>query len=216
MLLGGAGQVVSVTSSSDGVFTNWGAPGNLSTTAQVVQANISASNGVIHIIDTVQLLPLDAVTTGSDAGLTTLLAAVVKAGLASAVTETQSITIFAPTNQAFVNAGLDPANLTAAQLAPILLYHVVPSVAYSTSLSNNQNLPTLFNSSLTVKINGSNVQIQAAGSTANVVLANVLVENGVVHVIDTVLLPHSSGVSALPSASVLLLLFAGFAFVNKL
>lgn len=188
--LKGLGQVVDVTSNSNGVFTNWGLPGNASQTAQVVIADVICSNGVIHVISAVQMIPLDVATTCQNAGLTTLLNAVVKAGLVSAVTTTPQITIFAPTNQAFINAGIDPNQLTPDQLTPVLTYHVVPATAFSVDLSDKQVLPTLQGETLTISITAGGVQvIDSKGNAANVIAANVIVQNGAVHVIDRVLLP---------------------------
>jgi len=191
VLLGGAYQVVSVANNSGLVTTNWGISTNASQTATVLVADIESSNGVIHIIDNVEIPPTDIVDQAVSYGLTTLLAAVVAADLDGAVT-LPSLTIFAPTNEAFANAGLNISALTQDQLTAILELHVVASVAYSTQLSQGQKIPTLAGSSLTVNIasNGS-VQFVGPKNTATVVTPNILVSNGVIHVIDTVLVPGS-------------------------
>ena len=154
--------------------------------ANVVTADIIADNGVIHIIDRVLLPPTVADLTRY-AGLTTLAGAVGTAGLADDLAATGPFTVFAPTNAAF--AAL-PAVPTGAALTSVLLYHVVGGVAVpstgvpamASSLSVNaygDPLTLLFSTTSGVVING--------GPT--VVIADVRGTNGIVHVIDEVILP---------------------------
>jgi transforming growth factor-beta-induced protein len=116
-----------------------------------------------------------------------LTAALIKTNLLSTVAKNQ-LTIFAPTDEAFSNLfkalgvkGL--RDLTAEQLKPILLYHVVNGKVYSNQLKNGF-VPTLNGSAVEVKLNGG-VMI----NDAKVVYANIWALNGVIHVIDKVLLP---------------------------
>jgi uncharacterized surface protein with fasciclin (FAS1) repeats len=75
-------------------------------------------------------------------------------------------------------------------LTPVLQLHVVGTRALSTQLSNNQSLPTLLpNTSLTVGLINNGVRITGPRNFATVSTANVIAKNGVIHVIDTVLLP---------------------------
>jgi len=190
VILNGNPQVIDVYKTGSTVYTNWGLPTNFTQTAQVIDADIISSNGVIHVINRVQLLPVDVATTCQWAGLTTLLTAVVKAGLATAITTTPQLTVFAPTNQAFSDAGIDPNLLTPDQLTPVLTYHVVPAVAFSVDLKDGQVVPTLNGETLRISVTASGVQvIDSKGSAANVIIANTIVNNGVVHVIDKVLIP---------------------------
>ena len=121
---------------------------------------------------------------------TILETALLAAGLDDDLQTAGPFTVFAPTDAAF--AGLAPGvldNLIAnpAQLAEILLYHVVGSQAASTDLSNGQTIETL---------QGEDVEITIAGGVqvndANVIVADLFADNGVVHVIDGVLLPPVS------------------------
>jgi len=155
--------------------------------ANVVKADVLATNGVIHVIDRV-LLPKDVVETAAVAGqFKTLLAAAGAAGLVKALKAPDAtLTVFAPTDKAFsaLPAGtvedlLRPANRE--RLAAILKYHVLSRRLMLTS----QSLITL---------QGDRVQVRAAGPArvdeANVLLADVKATNGVIHVIDQVLLPN--------------------------
>ena len=125
---------------------------------------------------------------GSDVH-TTLAAAVVAADLAGALSGEGPFTVFAPTDEAFdaLPDGLlddllaEPEGL----LTDILLYHVVGAYALSTDLSDGQEITTLFGQDVLVTINGDGVFI----NDAQVIIADLEAENGVVHVIDAVLVP---------------------------
>ena len=119
----------------------------------------------------------------------TLVAAVVAAGLAETLSGTGPFTVFAPTNAAFAKlpAGtveelIKPENKS--KLAGILTYHVVGAKAMSTDLSNGQAIKTVNGQEVTVTI-GDNVKVNGA----TVTVANIEASNGVIHVIDTVIMP---------------------------
>lgn len=123
-----------------------------------------------------------------------LKAAITKAGLMDALTAPDaSLTLFAPTNTAFLEA-IDSLGITAEELlesdslGDILKYHVVPEKRLSDSLQNGDVLPTLFEESevLTVSTNGEELLIN---DNVEVLYDDLEAENGVVHVINSVLLP---------------------------
>ena len=155
----------------------------------VTAADIEADNGVIHVVDKV-ILPPSVVNIAIDnENFSTLVSAVVKAGLVEALSAEGPFTVFAPTNAAFDAlfaelgvSGID--DLTAEQLLPILTYHVVSGNVLSTDLSSGE-VPTLNE--------GSNITVDLSSGVmineSNVVAADVQGANGVVHVIDKVLLP---------------------------
>jgi uncharacterized surface protein with fasciclin (FAS1) repeats len=125
--------------------------------------------------------------------LSTLVQALQAADLVGALQANGPYTVFAPTNEAFaaLPAGtlenlLKPENKQ--QLVDILTYHVVEGNVKSTDLSNNMSAPTLNGAELKVMLNGSNVKI----NDANVTMPNVEASNGVVHVIDKVMLPPTT------------------------
>ena len=157
--------------------------------ANVIAADIKATNGIIHAIDTVLIPPKDIVTTAVEAGsFTTLAAALQAAGLIDAL-KTGTYTVFAPTDEAFarlpagtVEALLKPENR--AQLRSILLYHVVRGSLDANAVLKHGSLRTLQGGRLTATVSDT-VKI----NDATVVLANVIASNGVIHVIDSVLLP---------------------------
>ena len=156
---------------------------------KVTSADISAKNGVIHVVDKV-ILPPSVVNIALDNdNFTILVQAVVKAGLVDALSGKGPFTVFAPTNDAFIalfaQLGISGINdLTAEQLIPILTYHVVSGNVLSKSLANG-NVGTLnAGKSLTVNITGG-VKI----NNSEVIAADIQGSNGVVHVINKVLIP---------------------------
>lgn len=178
----------------------------LGRTAQVVAADIEIANGVVHVINGVMLPDLmlpNVVEAAQSAGLTTLIDAVTAADLGGALLGAEAMTVFAPTNDAFAAAlaAYDAENLDQLvakiggieNLQTILGFHVVPAVAFSTDLEATNTFTTLAGQELTVEASESGVTVtDALGNTANVVVADVAIENGVVHVIDGVLLPEFS------------------------
>jgi uncharacterized surface protein with fasciclin (FAS1) repeats len=181
------GQTVEVTINADGVFIN---------DAQVIVADITATNGVVHVIDAILLPPAPQPTTtvvdvivNSDVH-NTLEAAVVAAGLVETLSGTGPFTVFAPTDAAFaaLPAGTVEALLAnIGELQNILLYHVASGSVLSTDLTNGQEIPTLtFFPPLVVTIDNNGVMI----NNAMVTVADIVADNGVIHVIDAVLLPQ--------------------------
>ncbi|HKK73426.1 MAG TPA: fasciclin domain-containing protein [Saprospiraceae bacterium] len=164
--------------------------------AAVTAADVSASNGVVHIIDEVilppSMQPKNIVQLAmANEELSTLVAAVKAAGLVNTLSGKGPFTVFAPTNAAFealpegtLEALLKPENKD--QLTAILTYHVVPAKVMSSDLSNGQTAATVQGENVTVNLTDG-VKI----SGANVVAADVDASNGVVHVIDQVILPPS-------------------------
>ncbi len=135
---------------------------------------------------------------------TTLVAAVKAAGLVDTLEGAGPFTVFAPTNAAFaklpagtVDTLLKPANKAA--LTKVLTYHVVPGRMTAAGLmkavkdgEGEAHLKTVAGETLTVKQAGPGklTVSDAKGDVANVTIADVLQSNGVIHVIDTVLLPN--------------------------
>jgi len=157
--------------------------------AQVTTANVDSDNGVVHVLNNV-LLPFETVADiAIDNSFTTLVAAVVKAELLPALSNPLvQLTVFAPTNAAFdalaLALGTDLNGILALpNLADVLLYHVTSGEVLSTDLTNG-NVEML---------NGDNVIVDLSNGVqindANVTTANIQADNGVIHVIDAVLLP---------------------------
>ncbi len=156
---------------------------------KVTSADISAKNGVIHVVDKVILPPTIVNIALDNDNFTILVQAVVKAGLVDALSGKGPFTVFAPTNDAFIalfaQLGISGINdLTAEQLIPILTYHVVSGNVLSKSLANGMVGTLNEGKSLTVNLN-SGVKI----NDSEVIAADIQGSNGVVHVINKVLIP---------------------------
>src|SRR5712672_4745375 len=128
---------------------------------------------------------------------TTLVAAVKAAGLVDTLESKGPFTVFAPTNAAFgrlpagtVDTLVKPENK--ATLTKILPYHVVPGKLEASSLTDGKKLKTVEGEELTVRKSGGKVTIvDAKGGSSTVTIPNVNQSNGVIHVVDTVLMPAS-------------------------
>ena len=160
--------------------------------AQVVKTDIMCTNGIIHVIDSV-ILPStkDIVTTASEAGqFGTLIAAAKAAGLVEALTGDGPLTVFAPTDKAFsklpegtVASLLKPENKD--KLAAILKYHVVSGRIYSTDALEAGKAKTLQGSTIKIRVKNGDPKVQ----NAKLIATDIDASNGVIHVIDRVILP---------------------------
>ena len=123
----------------------------------------------------------------------TLVDLVVKAGLANTLSSEGPFTVFAPTNAAFAKvpkATLDALAANPDALKQVLTYHVVATKALSSDLSDGQVITMVEGSTLTVGIKDGNVTLTTdTGQVVNVTLVNVNASNGVIHLIDTVMIP---------------------------
>ncbi len=161
--------------------------------ATVTKTDIIAGNGVIHVIDSV-ILPSDktivqtAVAAGSFKTLASLLTS---AGLVDARNGAGPFTVFAPTDEAFAKLPKETLAMLAKPenketLAGILKYHVVSGRVFSDAAAKGATVATLEGRSVTTKSDAGKVMVGAA----TVVGADIDASNGVIHVIDTVLLPE--------------------------
>jgi uncharacterized surface protein with fasciclin (FAS1) repeats len=159
--------------------------------ATVIAADIKASNGIIHVVDTV-ILPSknDLVSTADRAGsFSTLTAALRAAGLVSVLKGEGPFTVFAPNDDAFaklpagtVESLLKPENKD--KLTSILTYHVVSGLVYSAD-ARPGSVETMQGSSLRVSKSGDSLLVD----DARIVTTDIPATNGVIHVIDSVIFP---------------------------
>jgi transforming growth factor-beta-induced protein len=195
-----AGKSVAIKVDGDKVILN--------ENVNVIITDIEASNGVIHVIDAVLLPPsgetmgegamtekMDIVDTAvADSRFTTLVAAVQAAGLVDTLKSEGPFTVFAPTDEAFAALPtgtlenlLKPENKQ--QLTDILLYHVVPGsvmAADVVGLDGQSAETALSDQSISIKVDGDKVLLN---DSIQVIITDIETSNGVIHVIDAVLLP---------------------------
>ena len=182
-----------------GVFIN----GN----SKVTQTDIVGSNGVVHVINRALMPPsktiaeiATALSTGTSPQFTKLLQALSRpeaaALLATASNSAANITLFAPTDAAFVDSGIDLATVAGSTLIAVLQKHIVSAPTMTTGRVFSSDLvsgdvPTLNGN---VTINATALTVTSGGVVANIqastpALINVLGTNGVIHTIDKVLMP---------------------------
>lgn len=148
---------------------------------------------MIHVIDRFLVLPETVSDTLTTANLTGLRGALNATDLLDAVDTIPDVTIFAPSTEAFREIGSALANASTADIANILTYHVVNgTVGYSSGIENGTVLTTLNGDNLTITI-GEEGRIFV--NSARVTIADVLIANGVVHVIDEVLNPANTTIA---------------------
>ncbi|MGA1582052.1 MAG: fasciclin domain-containing protein [Saprospiraceae bacterium] len=160
--------------------------------AAVTSADVDATNGVVHVIDQVLLPPTVVDLAAANPLFGELVGAlgVADGDLVTTLSGAGPFTVFAPVNSAFEAISAVVAGLTPEQLRDVLLYHVVSGNVRSTDLSDAMMVnPLLAGTSFTVNIDGSVTITDGAGNTVNVVLTDVQGTNGVIHVLDAVLLP---------------------------
>lgn len=171
---------------TNGVFVNG---------IKVKTADVAASNGVVHVIEKVLIPPTKTIAqiVSADTSFSILLAAVVKAGLADAVSQPGKYTVFAPTNAAFRAAGF--ANAAAINAAPtatitaVVKQHVLSTNVFAGDLTEGATPTTLQGNTLTVNLSPARVKVSSsANPSSNITSANIVTTNGVIHVIDRVLL----------------------------
>jgi transforming growth factor-beta-induced protein len=166
------------------------------TQATVSTADVAASNGVIHVIDKVLIPPgvltVVQIAQANPAAFSTLVGAVVSANLAGTLGGAGPFTLFAPTNDAFAAIASTVAGLTIPQLTTVLTYHVLGSQVLSSGIPFGTPLATVSGPSITINAGTAPViaTIRDTTSTAaDIVAVDIRASNGVVHVIDKVLLP---------------------------
>ena len=191
--------------------------------ANIVATNVQASNGVIHVIDKVILPKADAPppppaknivqVAQSLPDFSILVEAVVAAGLADTLSGAGPFTVFAPSNAAFA-ALLSELKITKEQLlgnkgllTAVLTYHVLPGKVLAADIKEGAQATTVQGQLFTLGLRGGASITDAQGRKANIVATDVAASNGVIHVIDKVILPQTKNIVeitlSLPDFSIL-------------
>ena len=166
--------------------------------AKVIITDIETSNGVIHVVDAVILPPTEEAASSTivdiavaDGRFTTLVAAVTAADLVETLSGEGPFTVFAPTDDAFaalpegtLDSLLLPENKQ--QLIDILLYHVVSGKVMAADVVTLPSATTVLGKDVTITVKDGKVFLN---DTVEVIITDIEASNGVIHVIDAVLLP---------------------------
>jgi len=182
------GERILLQSNADGVTVNG--------RSSVVSADIEASNGVIHAVDEV-LLPAayrepGIIETAEEAGnFSILLGAIEDAGLTTTLQFLGPFTVFAPSDAAFQELGIETVeSLTDEQLNSVLTYHVLDGEVPSSALQPTQTVAALNGENLFITLENDEVIVNGTGSVTS---ADINTENGVIHAVNQVLLPDAFG-----------------------
>ncbi len=166
--------------------------------AKVITADVMASNGVVHVVDKVIGLPTIVTHAAANPNFTTLVSVLNRAGQPNFIeilAGTGPFTVFAPTNAAFtsLNTELAPggiAGVSASNLTKVLQYHVANGNVLAASLTEGQMVSTLLTpQKFTVMLSGAAKIKDVNNRMSNIVATDVQCSNGVIHVLDKVLLP---------------------------
>jgi transforming growth factor-beta-induced protein len=196
------GQIVQPVSNTNTIKISVNSNGVFANHSKVTTADLTSDNGVVHVINEVVLPSETVVDIAIDNGFTSLTAAVIQEELLSTLTNPHgNFTVFAPTDDAFndlaVALGTNLAGVLAnPDLTNILLYHTLDSKVTSSDLTNG-SVTTLNGQDITVDLT-MGVMI----NNANVTTADVLADNGVVHILDKVLLPPATSNQLIDSPNV--------------
>jgi uncharacterized surface protein with fasciclin (FAS1) repeats len=181
------------------MFVNTSSGVKLNGDAKVTTADIMASNGVIHIVDKVIGLPTIVTHAAANANFSTLVSVLNRPGepnFITALSGTGPFTVFAPTNDAFtaLNLELAPggiASVSAANLTKVLQYHVVSGNVLAASLTEGQIVTPILTpaQTFTIQLTGGAKIKDARNRISTIITTDVQCSNGVIHVLDKVLLP---------------------------
>jgi uncharacterized surface protein with fasciclin (FAS1) repeats len=167
--------------------------------AMVTTADVDANNGVVHVIDEVIGLPVIPTFAVSNPNFSILVQALTRSDLsanyATVLSGSGPFTVFAPTNDAFAavltELGVSSlSDIDAATLEKVLTYHVVSGNVLEDALTEGQTVTTLETGTFTIGLSGGAKITDENGRVSNIVATDVQGTNGVVHVVDKVLLPQ--------------------------
>lgn len=165
-------------------------PVKINNMINVTTADVNASNGVIHIVDNVLIPPTITEIAMNNPNFSTLVSALEKAELDGTLDDEGTFTVFAPVNKAFSDIAFNLEATDKSALTPILTAHVLNTQVRSNQIPNGTPVKTLndavsltFNTSMGVKFSGGKT------TDVSVETADIQATNGVVHVINKVILP---------------------------
>lgn len=165
--------------------------------SEVVTRDIVTKNGTVHLIDKVLMPPMQTIvdTAVADGRFTTLVAALQATGLDAVLADrSQTFTVFAPTDDAFAKLGTETINGLLADLptlSNILLYHVVADAEVNAEAA----LAAAASNAMVTMANGSDVALKIMDGAlyvndSKVIITDIQTDNGIIHVVDTVIVPQ--------------------------
>lgn len=150
----------------------------------------------MQVIDSLLIPPVNVIETTNSFNLTAFQGALYDSNRNTTASYSPNMTIFAPWNQGFEDLGPAITNLTVEELGQVMDYHMIPNqIVYSTALTNGTKLTTVEGTEISIMHNGNNVYI----NSAQLLQTDILLANGVMHVIDNVLNPAGPGAQPNPA-----------------
>ncbi|KAH8811620.1 FAS1 domain-containing protein [Xylogone sp. PMI_703] len=188
------GQVVETIKQGGDVVVYVSGSGSRST---LTQADQLFNGGVVQVIDTMLLPPTNLTTTADAFNLTSFEGALYTTNSLDSLSSQKDITVFVPNNEAFQALGPAITELTVDDLTKVVDYHIIPDlVVYSANLTNG----SIFNSEQGTKLKITHINNNVYVNSAQVLQSDILIENGVLHIIDNVL--NWQVTTAVPNATI--------------
>jgi transforming growth factor-beta-induced protein len=178
----------------------------------LVQADLAFTGGVVQVIDSLLIPPSNITATTTAFNLTSFQGALYAANKLPLDSTIQNVTFFAPWNEAFQALGPAISSMTSEEIAQVMDYHLLPQVIYSTSLTNGTQYLTAQGENITILHSGNNVYI----NSAQLLQSDILIANGVIHVIDNVLNPQGPNAQPNPDIASQAPAYASASSVNNL
>jgi transforming growth factor-beta-induced protein len=152
------------------------------------------TGGVVQVIDSLLIPPSNLSDTTAAFNLTSFEGALYASNIMDSIANQANVTVFAAANEAFQALGPAITDMTSQELAQVMDYTVIPQIIYSPSLTNGSKFLAQDGENITVLHSGNNVYI----NSAQLLTADILIANGVLHVIDNVLNPQGPGAQPNP------------------
>ncbi len=168
------------------------------------------TGGVIQIIDNLIIPPSNITATSYNYGLTSFEGALYASKKIDEVIATPNLTMFAPSNSGFQALGPAISSMTAQELATVMDYHTLTGLIYSDGLTNGTILATKQGENITIRQYGNNIYI----NSAQLLQTDILISNGVLHIIDNVLNPQGPDQPPHPHLNSQVPIYASASFVN--
>jgi transforming growth factor-beta-induced protein len=174
--------------------------------------DLKFDGGVVQIIDTLLIPPTNLTDTANAFNLTAFEGALYAAGIIDTALYTPNVTIFVSANEGFQALGPAITSMTSQELAKVLEYTILPQIVYSPGLTNNTKFVALNGENITIMHNGNNLYV----NSAQLLTPDILIANGVMHVIDNVLNPQGPNAQPNPQIGTQAPVFASASLATNL
>lgn len=177
----------------------------------LTQPDLAFTGGKVQVINSILIPPSNITETAKSFGLDSFQGALYASERVSDFNDNPNLTVFAPNNQAFGVIGPAITSMTIQELGSVMDYHVLPEIVYSTALINQSSFLTKQGQEITITHAGNTIYV----NSAQLVSTDILLTNGVLHVIDNVLNPQATSVKANPEYASQAPVFSGAIEVDE-